>query len=260
MDMTLIRQLLEAGVHFGHQTKRWNPKMRSFIYGNRSGIHVIDLQKTERCLKAAGDFLEDLAAQGSAVLFVGTKKQARPVLEAEAKRAGMPYVTTRWLGGTLTNFQTIRRNIDRLIELRQQQADGFFERISKKDAKRLTHQLEQLEEHLAGLAEMGRLPGALFIVDTKREEIAVREANRLKIPIIAICDTNANPDLIAYPVPGNDDAIRSVKLLVGFITERIVAGRARWTPPVSASPVEPSAALVVEGAAPSSSPAVTHGR
>ena len=220
--------MLDAGVHFGHQTKRWNPKMKRFIFGSRSGIYIIDLEKTEQHLNAACDFLEDLAAKGQAVLFIGTKKQARPILEAEAKRCGMPYMVSRWLGGTLTNFQTIKANIDKLRELRKQKTDGFFERISKKDAKQLSRQLERLEEHFTGLAEVDRLPGCLFVVDIKREEIAVREANRLRIPIVAICDTNADPDLITHPIPGNDDAIRAIKLIVSVVTERILAGRRRF--------------------------------
>ena len=228
MTTTLVRQLLEAGVHFGHQTKRWNPKMKRFIFGSRSGIYIIDLEKTEQHLKAACDFLEEIAAKGQRILYVGTKKQAKPILEAEAKRAGMPHIVNRWLGGTLTNFQTIKVNIDRLLDLRKKKEDGFFERISKKDAKQLSRQMERLEESFAGVAEMDRVPGCLFVVDLKREEIAVREANRLKIPIVAICDTNADPDLIAYPIPGNDDAIRSIKLISAIITESVMAGRRRF--------------------------------
>jgi len=240
MTSALVRQLLEAGVHFGHQTKRWNPKMRPFIFGNRAGIHIIDLEKTEQHLQSAIDFLEEVASKGHLVLFVGTKKQAKPILEAEAKRAGMPYVVNRWLGGTMTNFQTIKQNIDRLLELRKQKTDGFFERISKKDAKRLSRQLERLEESFCGLAEMDRLPGCLFIVDTKREDITVKEANRLNIPVVAICDTNANPDVIAHPIPGNDDAIRSIKLITALAVEAVIAGRRRWM--VEQQPVVPAAA------------------
>ena len=228
MTTDRVRQLLEAGVHFGHQTKRWNPKMKPYIFGNRSGIHIIDLEKTEQRLVKACEFLEEVASRGQLVLYVGTKKQAKPILAAEAQRAGMPYVVNRWLGGTMTNFQTIKRNIDRLRELRQQKAEGFFERISKKDAKRLSRQMERLEESFSGLADVDRLPGCVFIVDTKREEITVREANRLKIPIVAICDTNADPELIAYPIPGNDDAIRSIRLVVSLVTEAVIAGRRRW--------------------------------
>ncbi len=243
MTMSRVRQLLDAGVHFGHQTKRWNPKMKRFIFGNRSGIYIIDLEKTDQQLTTACDFLEDLAAKGGVVLFVGTKKQAQPILEEEAKRAGMPYVVNRWLGGTMTNFQTIGNNIERMRTLRTQKADGFFERISKKDAKRLSHQMERLEESFSGMAEMMRVPACLFVIDTKREDIAVREANRLNIPIVAICDTNADPDLIAYPIPGNDDAIRSIKLITAIVADSIIAGRRRFElehpqtpPPAEAEP------------------------
>ena len=240
MTTTLVRQLLEAGVHFGHQTKRWNPKMKPFIFGSRSGIYIIDLEQTEQRLKAACQFLEEITAKGQRVLFLGTKKQARPILEAEAQRCGMPYVVTRWLGGTLTNFTTIKVNIDRMRELRQQKETGFFERISKKDAKQLGRKLKELEGHFAGLADLDRPPGCLFVVVIKREEIAVREANRLTIPIVAICDTNADPDLIAYPIPGNDDAIRSIQLVTSLITDSVVAGRRRFE--TSQLPVEPAAA------------------
>ncbi len=225
MPTELIRQMLEAGVHFGHQTKRWNPKMKPFIFGSRSGIYIIDLEKTERHLKAAGDFLEGVAAKGQQVLFVGTKKQAKPLLEEAAKRCGMPYVVNRWLGGTLTNFQTIKKNLNLLHELRGKKADGTFEQVSKKERKRWQRQLDKLEDNFSGLADMNQLPACLFVVDTKREEITVLEANRLEIPIVALCDTNANPELIAYPIPGNDDAIRAVKLIVEVVAERVLAGR-----------------------------------
>ncbi len=227
MTTPLVRQLLEAGVHFGHQTKRWNPKMKRFIFGSRSGIYIIDLEKTEAQLKEACDFLEGVAAKGQQVLFVGTKKQAKGLLEEAAKRCEMPYVISRWLGGTLTNFQTIKRNLTLLRDLRTKKAEGYFERLSKKDAKRLQRQLDKLEESFNGLVDMDHLPGCVFIVDTKREEIAVREANRLNIPIVAICDTNANPDLVAYPIPGNDDAIRSVKLIVNRLADYVISGRKR---------------------------------
>ena len=246
MATELVQQLLEAGVHFGHQTKRWNPKMKRFIFGSRSGIYIIDLEKTEQHLTAACEFLESVAAKGQQVLFVGTKKQAQPILEGEATRAKMPYVVNRWLGGTLTNFQTIKNNIDRMRELRRQKADGLFERISKKDAKRFSHQLERLEEGFAGLADMDRPPGCMFIVDTKREEIAVREANRLKIPIVAICDTNADPDLIAYPIPGNDDAIRAIKLITSLAAERILAGRRRFEVEQTPAPTPAAASASTE--------------
>jgi small subunit ribosomal protein S2 len=202
--------------------------MKRFIFGSRAGIYIIDLEKTEQHLAVALEALERVAAKGQLILFLGTKKQARPILEAEAQRAGMPYVTTRWLGGTLTNFQTIKANIDRLRQLRQQKTEGFFERVMKKEARRLTRQLERLEEHFCGLAEVTRLPGCLFVVDTKREEIAVREASRLHIPIVALCDTNSDPDLIDFPIPGNDDAIRSIRLIVSLVTERVIVGRRRY--------------------------------
>jgi len=228
MNEPLVRQLLEAGVHFGHQTKRWNPKMKRFIFGSRAGIYIIDLEKTEQHLKVACDFLTELTAGGQLVMFVGTKKQGKPILEAEAQRCGMPYVVNRWLGGTLTNFATMKSNIDKLRTLRRQKEEGFFERISKKDAKHLSRDLERLEEHFCGLAQMDRVPSCLFVVDTKREEIAVREANRLQIPIVALCDTNTDPDLVAYPIPGNDDAIRSIRLIVSLVTESILVGRRRF--------------------------------
>lgn len=228
MTTTLVQQLLEAGVHFGHQTNRWHPKMKRFIFGARAGIYIIDLEKTEVALIAACDFLQEVAARGEQILFVGTKKQAKPILEAEAQRAGMPFVTIRWLGGTLTNFENIKRNIQKLCELRQLKADGAFDRLSKKEAKRKNRKLGRLEQHFAGLVTMGRPPGCLFVVDTKREQIAVREANRLNIPIVAICDTNADPDPISHPIPGNDDAIKALKLLVGMAADRILAGRQRF--------------------------------
>ena len=228
MASPLIRQLLDAGVHFGHQTKRWNPKMKPFIFGRRAGIYIIDLEKTEQHLTNALQALEDIAAKGHLVLFLGTKKQARPILEEYATKAGMPYVTTRWLGGTMTNFQTIKANIERMRKLRQQKAEGYFDKVIKKEAKRMTRQLERLEESFSGLADLLKLPGCLFVIDTKREDIAVREAHRLEIPIVAICDTNTDPDLITYPIPGNDDAIRSIRLITSLVAERIMVGRKRY--------------------------------
>ena len=257
MTTDLVRQLLEAGVHFGHQTKRWNPKMKRFIFGSRSGIYIIDLEQTERHLKAACQFLEEVAAKGQRVLFLGTKKQARPILEAEATRCGMPYVVNRWLGGTMTNFTTIKVNIDRMRELRQQKATGFFERISKKDAKQLGRKLEELEGHFAGLADLERPPGCLFVVDIKREEIAVREANRLTIPIVAICDTNADPDLVAYPIPGNDDAIRSIQLITSLVADSVAAGWRRFE---LSQPVVPAPEVPEADAEPAETPAPPDGQ
>ncbi len=221
----LIQQLLDAGVHFGHQTKRWNPKMKPFIFGSRSGIYIIDLEKTEQHLARAGEAIEQFAAKGDLILFVGTKKQAKRVVQEAAGRCGMPCVTTRWMGGSLTNYQVMKRNIDRLLLLRKQKTEGYFERLSKKDGKQLERELERLEEMYAGLATMDRLPACVYIIDPKREQNAVREANRLRIPIVAICDTNADPDVISYPIPGNDDAIRSVRLITAFVADRVEAGR-----------------------------------
>jgi small subunit ribosomal protein S2 len=250
----MIRQLLDAGVHFGHQTKRWNPKMKPFIFGSRAGIYIIDLEQTERCLQAACEFLEALAARGELVLFVGTKRQARPLLEEAAARTQMPYVTTRWLGGTLTNFRTIKRNLDRLRELRGRKERGELAQHSKKEAKRLEKQLVRLEEHFAGLVELNKLPGCLFVIDTKREGIAVHEANRLNLPVVAVCDTNVDPELVTHPIPGNDDAIRSIKLIVSLIAERIMAGRARFAvsqpAPAQANGASPAKEASREPAAP----------
>jgi len=236
---------LNAGVHFGHQTKRWNPKMKPFIFGRRSGIYIIDLEKTERQLERARAFLEEVSAKGQQVVLVGTKKQAKAIVEEQAKRCNMPYVTTRWLGGVLTNYNTIKRNIERLNDLRKKQAEGYFERLSKKDAKQLTKQLARLEVHFSGLADLGRLPAALFVIDPKREQNAVHEANRLNIPIVAICDTNADPDLIAYPVPGNDDAIRAIRLITSLIVDSILEGRRRAGLPVPSQAGEEAAVAVL---------------
>ena len=266
----LIRQLLDAGVHFGHQTKRWNPKMKRFIFGRRAGIYIIDLEKTEKLLKKACEFLEDVAASRQSVLFIGTKKQAKAILEAEAQRCGTPYVINRWLGGTLTNFQTIKRNIDRMRELRKQREEGFFERVSKKDAKRFSKQLERLESSFSGLADLDRLPGCLFVIDTKREQIAVWEAKRLNIPVVAICDTNADPDLISHPIPGNDDAMRAIKLIVSLAADSILAGKRRAAEvqpiagPAEGAPAAEPAAEGQEPAAvatpPAAAPGGRHGR
>ncbi len=254
MTQALVQQLLEAGVHFGHQTRRWNPKMRQYIFGSRSGIHIIDLEQTAQYLQRAGDFLEDTAAKGHRILFVGTKKQAQTLLREAATQCEMPYVVNRWLGGTLTNFQTIKQNLALLRELRAKQESGALAQLSKKEGKRLGRKLQNLEERFSGLADMEKPPGCLFVVDTKRETIAVLEANRLGIPVVAICDTNTDPDLIAYPIPGNDDAIRSIRVVIGLLIDRILAGRqkaleraarvaaeAPATPAPSAGPAAPVA-------------------
>lgn len=224
MSKELIQNLLAAGVHFGHQTKKWNPKMKSFIFGEKSGIHIIDLEKTVDHLERACNFMRDVAAKGDPILYVGTKPQAQEIIENEAKRGGMFYVNHRWLGGTLTNYQTIKNSIRRYKDLLRMREDGTFEALKKKEVATLQKDITKFEKSLAGIVEMGRLPGALFVIDSKKEDIAVKEANRLNIPVVAIVDTNADPDRIQYPVPGNDDAIRSIKLLTGIITDSILEG------------------------------------
>jgi len=220
-----LKQLLEAGVHFGHQTSRWNPKMKTYIFTARNGIHIIDLQKTVRLLDDAWDFTRNVAASGRPVLFVGTKKQAQETIQTEAARCGMYFVNRRWMGGMLTNFSTVKKRIERLQELRKMQQEGQFEQLSKKEAKRLQDELDRLMFHFDGIADMKRLPGALYVVDPRKEHIAVTEANRLKIPVVAITDSNCDPDLITFVIPGNDDAIRAVKLLTGKIADACQEGR-----------------------------------
>ena len=221
-----MKALLEAGVHFGHQTRRWNPKMRPFIFTERNGIHIIDLQQTVRRLAIALDFVRDVAARGEQILFVGTKKQAQEAIETEARRCGMPYVTNRWLGGTLTNFATIQRRIAYLVRQEEARARGDFERLHKKEALKLEKEIEKLNRHLGGIKEMDRLPGAMYVVDPEMESIAVAEARRVGVPIVAMCDTNCDPDLIDYPIPSNDDAIRAVRLITGRIADAILEGLA----------------------------------
>jgi small subunit ribosomal protein S2 len=219
-----MRQLLEAGVHFGHQTKRWNPKMRPFIFGARNGIHIIDLQHTVALFNKAYNFVVQTVANGDSVLFVGTKKQAQDVIQEEAKRAGMFFVTNRWLGGTLTNFRTVKGSIDRLRSIEKMGEDGTFERLSKKEVLDLERERLKLEKTLGGIKSMAGLPGALFVIDAKKEHIAVDEARKLEIPVIAIADTNCDPDLIDLVIPGNDDAIRAIKLFTGKIADACLAG------------------------------------
>jgi small subunit ribosomal protein S2 len=223
MQQVEINQLLEAGVHFGHQTRRWNPKMRPYIFTEKNGIHIIDLRKTLDRLQAAQDAVRGIVLRGERVLFVCTKKQLCPIVEVEAQRCGAFFVTERWLGGMLTNFQTIRKQIRRLKELERGQEDNAFEFYTKKERLLLERERLRLDKYFSGVKDMGRLPGAVFVVDAKREIIAVREAHRLGIPIIAIADTNADPDLIDYPIPGNDDAIRSVSLICASMADSIEA-------------------------------------
>ena len=221
-----IREMMEAGVHFGHQTKRWNPKMKRYIYGARNGIHIIDLQQTVRAFKRAYNFVVSNIAQGRSVLFVGTKRQAQEIVREEARRAGQYFVTNRWLGGTLTNFRTIKQgSIDRLHAIERMKDDGTFERLPKKEVLGITREREKLEKELGGIKRMGELPGAVFIIDVVKEHIAVTEARKLEIPIVAIVDTNCDPDLIDYVIPGNDDAIRSIKLFAGKVAEACMLGQ-----------------------------------
>jgi small subunit ribosomal protein S2 len=225
MAQPQLQDLLEAGVHFGHQTRRWNPKMRRFIFAERSGIYIIDLQKTLRQLEAAQELLRGVVLKGENVLFVCTKRQLKGIIEADAQRCAGFYVTERWLGGTLTNFQTIRKQIKRLKELEQGLTEGEFQYHTKKEQLLFERERQKLEKNLAGIKNMGRLPGALYVVDAKKERIAVAEANRLGVPVVGIVDTNADPDLITVPIPGNDDAIRAVSLITAAVADVIIEAR-----------------------------------
>jgi len=223
-----MKQLLEAGVHFGHQSKRWNPRMKKYIFGERNGIYIIDLQKTLRKFKDSYQFIRSVVAEGETVLFVGTKKQAQDSILEESQRCEMFYVRHRWLGGMLTNFATIQKSIDRMKKLEEMKANGIFESLTKKEVLRLEKQYEKMKKVLDGIRDMDRLPGAVFVVDPKRERIAVNEANKLEIPVIAIVDTNCDPEGIDYVIPGNDDAIRSIKLITSKIADAVVEGRAEF--------------------------------
>jgi small subunit ribosomal protein S2 len=223
-----MKQLLEAGVHFGHQTKRWNPKMKPYIYGARNGIYIIDLQKTVGMARAAFRFVTEVTSRGGSVLFVGTKKQAQDVIQEEARRAGQFFVISRWLGGTLTNFKTIKQGIDRLKALEKMAEDGTFERLPKKEVASLEREREKLEKNIGGIKDMTRLPGAIFVIDPKKEYIAIHEASRLGIPVIAVVDTNCDPEGIDFVIPGNDDAIRSIKLFTSKIADAAIEGAARY--------------------------------
>ena len=224
MSVISMKQLLEAGVHFGHQTRRWNPKMAKYIFTERNGIYIIDLQKTVKKLEEAYNFVRDLSVEGKSVLFVGTKKQAQDSVKEEAERAGAYYVNARWLGGMLTNFTTIRTRIERLKQLRAMEEDGTFELLPKKEVVKLNLEIEKLEKFLGGIKDMKEIPGALFIIDPRKERIAVAEAKKLGIPIVAIVDTNCDPDEVDYVIPGNDDAIRAVKLISSAIANAIIEG------------------------------------
>lgn len=225
MSVISMKQLLEAGVHFGHQTRRWNPKMKKYIFTERNGIYIIDLQKTVKKVEEAYNFVRDLAADGGTMLFVGTKKQAQDSVKEEAGRAGMYYVNQRWLGGTLTNFVTIQKRITRLKEIEKMEENGTFEVLPKKEVIQLKKQQERLEKFLGGIKDMKQIPDALFIIDPRKERIAVAEAHKLNIPIVGIVDTNCDPDEIDYVIPANDDAIRAVKLLTGKMADAILEGK-----------------------------------
>ena len=242
MAVVSMKQLLEAGVHFGHQTRRWNPKMAEFIYMERNGIYIIDLQKTVKKLEDAYNFVRSLAENGESILFVGTKKQAQDAVREEAARVGMYYVNARWLGGMLTNFKTMRTRIDRLAHLRKMQDDGTFDMLPKKEVIKLTNEIDKLEKYLGGVKEMKKLPGAIFVIDPRKEHNSIAEARKLGIPIVAIVDTNCDPDEVDYIIPGNDDAIRAIRLISATMANAVLEGRqgtdAEVEEPVVAAPVE----------------------
>ncbi len=225
MPAPSMRQMLEAGVHFGHQTRFWNPKMAPFIFGERSRIHIVNLEKTLPMFNEAAEFIKRLVADGGTILFVGTKRAARETIGEQARRAGMPYVNQRWLGGTLTNYKTVRQSIRRMKELATQSEDGTFERLGKKEVIRLRREMEKLEKSLGGIKEMNGLPDALFVIDVGHEKIAIHEARKLNIPVVGVVDTNNNPDGIDYVIPGNDDAIRAVELYAAGVADAVLAGR-----------------------------------
>ena len=225
MSVVSMKQLLECGVHFGHQTRRWNPKMKPYIFTERNGIYILDLQKTVKGLEKAYDFARQISQNGGSILFVGTKRQAQEPIRAEALRAGQFYINQRWLGGLLTNFTTIRKRVTRMIELQQMDETGTINRYPKKEIVQLHKEREKLEKYLSGIKEMKDIPDALFIIDPRRETIAVLEAHKLGIPVISIVDTNCDPDVIDYPIPGNDDAIRAIELVVGLMANAFIEGR-----------------------------------
>lgn len=249
MTAISIKQLLEAGVHFGHQTRRWNPKMRPYIFGERNGIHIIDLQKTLKLFKEAIDFVTEIAAHGKVVLFVGTKRQAQEAVSEEAERCGMFYVNVRWLGGLLTNFSTIQNSIKRYKELEAMRDDGFYEKLSKKEVARLERERKKLEKNLRGIKNMERLPDAVFVVDSNNEAIAVREAGKLQIPVIGVVDTNCDPETIDYVIPGNDDALRAIRLFASTVADAVLAGKAIYQSRVEAEKKEAEERAEKEAAA-----------
>ena len=257
MAVVTMRQLLDAGVHLGHQTRRWNPKMRRFIYGERSGIYLIDLHKTLTGIESSYTYVRDLVAGGGTILFVGTKKQAQGPISGYADACGMPYVNHRWLGGMLTNFQTVSGRVKRLQELRVMQRAGDFEGMPKREALRHTRELDKLDRNHGGISGLGKLPDAIFVMDTNKEHIAVNEANKLGLPVVAVVDTNCDPDLIDYVIPGNDDAIRSGELLCRVIADAVVEGRfiAANRPKAQAAPAPAAAAPAADAPSPAAAPA-----
>ncbi len=256
MTLELIKQLLDAGVHFGHQTRRWNPKMKKYIFGERSGIYVIDLEKTAECLAEARDRARNIAAKGGRFLFVGTKKQAQEAVQQEAERSGMYFVNNRWMGGLLTNFETVKKSIRKLQDIERMEKDGIFGRLTKKEIALLNKERVRLMSDLGGIREMTRLPDAVFIVDVKKEDIAIKECKRLNIPVIAMIDTNSDPDPIDQPIPANDDAVKSIRLIAGLVTDSIIEGRKEFSggeaPKAVEIPVEQTQVpvAVVEGLVP----------
>jgi small subunit ribosomal protein S2 len=242
MIMELVKKLLEAGVHFGHQTKRWNPKMKKFIFGARGGIYIIDLEKTADCLNQARDFAHDIAAKGGRFIFVGTKKQAQDVIREEASRCGMFYVSNRWMGGLLTNFETVKKSIRKLQDIERMEKDGTFDKLTKKEVSLLNKEKARLMNDLGGIREMTQAPEAMFVVDVKNEEIAVKEAVRLKIPVIAMIDTNSDPDPIDQPIPSNDDAVKSIRIITALIVDSIIEGRKEFSGTEKVKVEEPAAA------------------
>jgi len=237
-----MKQLLEAGVHFGHQTRRWNPKMKEYIFTERNGIYIIDLQKTVKKVDEAYNFVKEIAAEGKDILFVGTKKQAQDSIKEEAERVGMYYVNNRWLGGMLTNFKTIQKRIARMDQIEKMEEDGTFDLLPKKEVSKLKIEKEKLDKFLGGIRNLKGIPGALFVVDPRKEKIAIAEAHKLNIPVVAIVDTNCDPDEVDYVIPGNDDAIRAVKLIAGAMADAIIEGRQGVDAPAEAEEVEEEAA------------------
>jgi small subunit ribosomal protein S2 len=240
LNSIAMKDLLEAGVHFGHQTKRWNPKMKPYIFGEKNGIYILDLGRTARLYREAADFISTTAAQGGTVLFVGTKRQAQDAIAEEAQRCGMFFVNQRWLGGLLTNFTTIQRSLARLRELEAMTTDGRYETLSKKEIARLDKERRKLAKNLDGIRGMSRLPDAVFIVDTRHEQIAVDEARKLKIPVIGVVDTNCDPDEVDYVIPGNDDALRSIRLFAAGIADAVLAGRGLAESAAASEPAQES--------------------